>query len=254
MRLSVAVACVLALTAAADAQTHKRSKKREARALQHETKKHAQTVHQHAVIRGPVSGQSIGAPWSGELRQATALPDGDGYVIRHPSRRFGTQTTIDFVQHAIEETKDAFPDTHVLAIGDISQEHGGRITEHNSHQSGRDVDIGLFYDEQPDGYPASFIHATRDNLDFAATFKLLMSFVDTANEDGGAQMVFLDYEVQGLLYNWALDHGYSEERLARIFQYGHGRGASEGFVRHWPNHDNHMHVRFKCSRSDDSCE
>jgi murein endopeptidase len=249
-----AVSCLLLVSSIADARTHKRSKKREARALQHDAKKHNKIVHEHAAVRGPVSGQSIGAPWNGELHQPTALPDGEGYVIRHPSRRFGTATTIEYVERAIAEAKDAFPDTHVLAIGDISAEHGGRITEHNSHQSGRDVDIGLFYDDKPEGYPASFVHATADNLDYAATFKLLLSFVETAHEDGGAQMIFLDYDVQGLLYNWAVDHGFSEEQLGKIFQFAHGRGASEGFVRHWPNHDNHMHVRFKCGRADDSCE
>jgi hypothetical protein len=67
-------------------------------------------------------------------------------------------------------------------------------------------------------------------------------------------MVFLDFEVQGILYAWAKDHGVSERRLERIFQYPHGRGASEGIVRHEPNHDNHMHVRFQCPSDDRGCQ
>jgi murein endopeptidase len=198
-------------------------------------------------------GQSVGLPWAGRLQHATALPPGDGYLLRRPERAFGTQTTIELTQQAIAETLDAFPDEHVLAIGDISAPSGGTITQHRSHQSGRDIDVGLFYLERPAGYPASFVHADEDNLDCAATFKLLEAFLATADDDGGVQMVFLDFEVQGILYRWALEQGISERRLARIFQYPHGRGSFEGIVRHEPNHDNHMHVRFKCPPDDTAC-
>ncbi|HET9621975.1 MAG TPA: penicillin-insensitive murein endopeptidase, partial [Kofleriaceae bacterium] len=199
-------------------------------------------------------GQSLGEPWAGRLQHATELPPGDGYVIRHPSRAFGTSTTIELVQRAIDDTLEAFPDEHVLAIGDISAETGGPISQHRSHQAGRDIDVGLFYQEQPDGYPESFVRANEDNLDCPATFKLLESFLASENDDGGVQMIFLDFDVQGILYRWAVDHGVSERRLARIFQYPHGRGSSAGLVRHWPAHDNHMHVRFKCQDADSSCD
>jgi hypothetical protein len=198
-------------------------------------------------------GQSFGAPWAGRLQHASALPPGEGYFIRRPERAYGTQTTIDLTERAIGETLDAFPDEHILAIGDISAPSGGTITQHRSHQSGRDIDVGLFYREKPAGYPASFIHADEDNLDCAATFKLLESFLATAGDDGGVQMIFLDFDVQGILYDWALDHGVSERRLERIFQYPHGRGSAEGIVRHEPNHDNHMHVRFQCPADDTGC-
>ena len=132
-------------------------------------------------------------------------------------------------------------------------ERGGQITEHHSHQSGRDVDIGLFYKKKPAGYPENFVSATADNLDCAATWKLVSAFAARADRDGGTQVMFLDFRVQGLLYKWAKAHGVSEERLERIFQFPHGRGASDGLVRHEPNHDNHLHVRFKCSARDTSC-
>ncbi|HEX2687736.1 MAG TPA: penicillin-insensitive murein endopeptidase [Kofleriaceae bacterium] len=209
--------------------------------------------HDHLEPRDIARGQSIGAPWAGRLQHPAQLPPGDGYHIRRPARSFGTEPTIEFIERAIGNTLDAFPDAHVLAIGDLSAASGGQITEHRSHQSGRDVDIGLFYKEQPAGYPASFVHASEDNLDCAATFKLLESFLSTANEDGGVQMVFLDFEVQGILYHWAREHGVSERRLERIFQYPHGRGASGGLVHHEPNHDNHMHVRFQCPGDDTAC-
>jgi hypothetical protein len=207
----------------------------------------------HIETRELARGQSVGAPWDGRLQRATQLPPGDGYHIRHPARSFGTETTIELARRAIGDTLEVFPDEHVLAIGDLSAESGGQITEHRSHQSGRDVDVGLFYNEQPAGYPAGFVHADEDNLDCAATFKLLESFLATTNDDGGVQVIFLDFGVQGILYAWARDHGVSERRLERIFQYPHGRGSSEGLVRHEPNHDNHMHVRFQCQSDDTAC-
>lgn len=235
-----------------------RSRRRSTASDDHKTKQRAarlRTLREHERFepRQIAHGQSVGVPWSGRLQHASALPPGDGYFIRRPERAWGTQTTIELTERAIGETLDAFPDEHILAIGDISAPSGGTITQHRSHQSGRDIDVGLFYREKPAGYPASFIHADEDNLDCAATFKLLESFLATADDDGGVQMIFLDFDVQGILYDWALDHGISERRLERIFQYPHGRGSGDGIVRHEPNHDNHMHVRFKCPADDTGC-
>ena len=241
-----------------DASKDARRTRRPAQHDDHTSKKRAARLRtlrerDHVEPRLVGHGQSVGLPWAGRLQHATALPPGDGYLLRRPERAFGTQTTIELTQQAIAETLDAFPDEHVLAIGDISAPSGGTITQHRSHQSGRDIDVGLFYLEKPAGYPASFVHADEDNLDCAATFKLLEAFLATADDDGGVQMVFLDFEVQGILYRWALEQGISERRLARIFQYPHGRGSFEGIVRHEPNHDNHMHVRFKCPPDDTGC-
>jgi hypothetical protein len=227
---------------------HTKAKKSSARAVRISSAR-----REHIEPRVAAQGQSVGAPWAGRLQHATQLPPSDGYHIRRPQRSFGTETTIELIERAIGDTLEAFPDQHVLAIGDISAPTGGSITEHHSHQSGRDADIGLFYKEQPAGYPASFIHADEGNLDCAATFKLLESFLATADEDGGVQVVFLDFDVQGILYSWALEQGISERRLERIFQYPHGRGSPAGLVRHEPNHDNHMHVRFKCAGDDAAC-
>jgi hypothetical protein len=64
--------------------------------------------------------------------------------------------------------------------------------------------------------------------------------------------MFLDFKVQGLLYEWAKEHDVDEDVLDKLFQYPH-RGASTGLVRHEPNHDNHLHVRFKCPNRDSAC-
>jgi murein endopeptidase len=237
------------------AKANKSPKRHVAGPKQRAARLHATREHDRERVepRGPALGQSVGAPWAGRLQHATQLPPGDGYYIRRPYRAYGTETTIELTRRAIAETLDGYPDEHVLAIGDISAPSGGTITEHRSHQSGRDIDVGLYYLDKPAAYPASFVHADADNLDCAATFKLLESFLATAEDDGGVQMIFLDFDVQGILYDWAREQGVSERRLERIFQYPHGRDSSLGLVRHEPNHDNHMHVRFQCPAEDPAC-
>jgi hypothetical protein len=204
------------------------------------------------VIRGPVEGQSLGQPWQGKLHDASQLPDGEGYVIRRPWRSFGTRTTVDFIHAAVTDLHEQFPEAHAIAIGDISQEDGGQITQHRSHQSGRDVDIGLVYKTKPASYPEDFVTATAENLDCEATYALVNEFAETAREDGGVQVIFLDYNVQGLLYRWAKEHGEDESILEHLFQYP-DRNNGSALVRHVANHDNHIHVRFKCPVSDSSC-
>ncbi len=255
MRSLVLVIVVLALavtTSVGDARgrrpaKHAKSKKRVATDLE------VDRIEAASIPTARARGQSFGVPWSGHLDRPTRLRGGDGYVIRHPWRAFATRTTVDHIREAVTDTLERFPHAHVLAIGDLSAEHGGAITDHHSHQSGRDADIGLIYKAKPAGYPQSFVSADADNLDRAATWKLVSEFAATADQDGGAQVMFLDFEVQGLLYKWAKDHGVSLKRLDRIFQFPHGRGANDGLVRHEPNHDNHLHVRFKCARADVDC-
>jgi hypothetical protein len=198
-------------------------------------------------------GQSIGAPWAGKLERSTKFRAPARTHVRRPHRAFGTRTTVDHVRRAIIATLETFPKVHALAIGDFSAQRGGWISDHSSHQSGRDVDLGLFFKKKPAGYPASFIDADEDTLHKAATWNLIANLAATSGEDGGVHIMFLDFDLQGVIYDWALENGVSEKRLNRIFQYPHGRGASAGLIRHEPNHGDHLHVRFRCAAADTTC-
>jgi LysM repeat protein len=201
----------------------------------------------------PITGQSVGLPWRGRLRDPDRLSEGEGYLLRRPHRTYGTKTTVAHVERALAELRQKFPRLHTLAIGDLSSERGGRISEHRSHQSGRDIDLGLCFFEKPEGYPQHFVAATEDTLDPGATWALVSALVDTAEHDGGLAVIFLDYGVQGILYRWALAEGVDQDRLTRIFQYPRGRHASAGLVRHAPNHADHIHARFRCASDETGC-
>ncbi len=200
-----------------------------------------------------VAGQSVGQPWSGTLRRATRLPQGKGYLIRRPQRAYGAAHVVGRVRDAIASVRGDHRRLHTLAIGDLSAKRGGSISEHRSHQSGRDLDIGFYFKRKPAAYPSSFVTATAANLDRAATWDLLVAFARTADDAGGVQAIFVDYDVQGLLYDWAASRGVDEGYLDRLFQYPEGKSSGDGLVRHEPHHDDHFHIRFKCPPGDAGC-
>lgn len=180
----------------------------------------------------------------GNLDGAEHLEPGDGYYIRRPTRAYGAPYVVEYLRGAVAEVRALYPDVPTLAIGDLSAEHGGALAGHVSHRGGRDVDVGFY-----------FHHAARDfedaakDLDLEATWALLAAFARTADRDDGVQIIFLDYAVQKRLYAFAKARGTPDDELAFLFQYPAGKDAQTGLVRHWPNHANHMHVRFKAAAS-----
>ena len=190
---------------------------------------------------------SIGAPWDGELAGGEQLPRADGIHLRRPERAYGASHVVDHLRHSIAEVRALYPHVHTLAIGDLSAEHGGKLAAHRSHQSGLDVDVGFYFKRVPEGYPDRFAPAD-DDLDLQATWALLTAFARTTDLDDGVDVMFLDYALQKRLYAWALKRGTPEEDLAHLFQYPHGKDSHAGVIRHWPNHADHVHVRFKDRR------
>lgn len=200
-----------------------------------------------------VEGQSVGRPTRGKLVDGAQLPRDPGYYRRHLDRIFAAQHVVDHLHRAIAATRALHPRAHRLAIGDLSRKEGGRLSGHKSHQSGRDVDLGLYFEHAPAGYPEEFVEAERGRLDEAATWDLVRELAATAAHPGGVDRIFLDYRVQGALYDAARAAGVGERQLEDIFQYPDGKYAKHGIVRHEPAHSDHLHVRFKCPEGDPIC-
>lgn len=205
-----------------------------------------------SIAATPRRGQSIGKPWAGKLKQPARLVDGRGYHVRRPARAYGATHVVRTVERAIRAVRKRFPRVHTLAIGDLSAKKGGAISEHRSHQSGRDIDLGFYFKKKPKGYPASFVGHDEATLDLAATWALLYAFARTADSPGGVQAIFVDYDVQEKLYEWALDHNVPKDYLDKIFQYPNPGGS--GLVRHVDNHHDHFHIRFQCPANDAGCD
>ena len=93
----------------------------------------------------PQMGGSVGLPYRGVLTAPVPLPrKGPGFVnIKAPGHHYGTQALVDAVQYAAAEVERQLPGPPVQ-VGDLSGKRGGKIPNHNSHRSGRDVDF-IFY-------------------------------------------------------------------------------------------------------------
>jgi murein endopeptidase len=161
---------------------------------------------------------SIGLPYSGRLVHGTQLPvDAADWATwdpvtdstpNRPNRLYGNEHTIRTIVSVITAYRSAHPRAPRVVVGDISYEGGGRMDEHVSHQNGLDVDV---YYPRRDGHLSAPIATSQ--IDHRLAQDLLDRFVAA-----GAQVVFVGYST-GL------------------------RGPS-GVVVPYPNHENHMHVRF----------
>lgn len=190
---------------------------------------------------------SVGSPTRGSLDNGRALPkEGPGWVHRG-ARPYGTDETVLLLTWALAEVGRAFPGTAAIVIGDLSQDGGGRIRPHRSHQSGRDVDVGYY---RADNQLTRGFEVVDDaTLDAEKTWFLLERLLLT----GLVQYVFIDRTLQALLFDAASDAGWPPEDLARLFHYprtGHAGGA---IIRHAPGHKNHFHIRFQCPSDDEEC-
>jgi hypothetical protein len=161
---------------------------------------------------------SVGLWWSGRLIAGTRLPvEGPDWVTWNPvtdsvpnapRRLYGNERTIRTIVSVIEAYREANPQAPRVVVGDISFESGGPMDAHVSHQNGLDVDI---YYPRLDGVLRA--PPSPEAIDRRLAQDLLDRFLAA-----GATIVFVGYST-GL-------HG-----PARV-------------VVPYPNHENHMHVRF----------
>ena len=184
--------------------------------------------------------ESIGSPNGGRLRDGFEL-DREGRGWRQRGKRpFGTDELVAAIVWAIAHVRAQYPATVPVFIGDLSQEGGGRVSPHRSHQSGRDVDIGYFV---RGNRPAKrFVDVTPETMDVEKTWALLEGFLST----GMIQYVFIDYALQGVLYEEARSLGWDDGVLNQIFQFPRGSTERVGIIRHARGHDDHFHLRIHC--------
>lgn len=158
-----------------------------------------------------------GSATAGWLVRGVQLPKkGPGFYTYNPytqtypnaaERRYGTAQLIRHVIAAGKWWNRRYPNQPRLGIGDLSRRGGGRFDLHVSHQNGLDVDVRL---------------PRRDG------------------KEGPANPSNYDRELTQQLVNFMLDRG------ATYIFYGPNLRVSgpRSRVMVWPNHDDHLHVRF----------
>lgn len=200
--------------------------------------------------RDPVSpSEAIGPTNRGVLENGVQLPPHRGYRVRSPSRAYGTEETTRWIIEAFDAVASKFKQPKVVRIHDISDRDGGRLRDHKSHQNGRDADIS-YYQESCSSSGCRFAQFKSSELDVARQWALLEHWL----RHGQAEVIFIDYRLQAKLYRYAKRKGVPKTLLDRWIQYPRGRYEPEGVIRHYPNHDDHLHVRFVCPYSDLRCK
>jgi murein endopeptidase len=178
---------------------------------------------------------SIGAPGSAILLNAVALPPGPRGEIAASAEIWGTSETMASIETAIGKVHELFPSAPPIVIGDISDPDGGRLKRHESHQGGRDADLGFYFRDRQELW---FAPGTAANLDLPRNWALVRALVTCTD----VETILLDTRIQRVLYKYALSISEDKDWLDRVFQYS--RGSGNAVVKHVPGHRNHYHVRF----------
>ncbi len=132
---------------------------------------------------------SIGKPNFGQLMNGVQPNESPLYRLVDPNHAWGTEETVNYLCHALSVVARQHPGTPTVDIGHLSARFGGPLRPHRSHQSGRDVDLGLYYRNVGTRW---YTHATRDTLDVPRTWTLIRTLVT----DTDIEMILLDQSLQ----------------------------------------------------------
>jgi penicillin-insensitive murein endopeptidase len=170
---------------------------------------------------------SIGPANDGKLTRGVPLPEGRGWLLPEDrGRAFATAETIASVVAALEAYVRRFPDAEPIQVGELSARRGGEIYGHQSHQSGRDIDIRLIKNADGDGFDAQ------------KNWFLVKTLIDA----GDVHSIFLNRTEQPWLLEAAVED-VGETSAEKYFE----------LISHEPGHTIHMHVRFVCPDKDKRC-
>lgn len=180
---------------------------------------------------------SIGFTDSGRMINAEQFPEGAAWTVVSPPHAWAVREVIEFVTAAIEAVAAEHPDSPRLRVNHLSSKDGGHLRPHKSHQSGRDVDLALYYrGDIPPGW-----RGKRENvIDPARNWSLIRALVTLTD----VQVILLDKRLQKVIYDHALAAGEDREWLDSLFSIRGGRA-----VQHAKRHYDHYHVRFYAPRS-----
>lgn len=198
---------------------------------------------------------SVGMPHHGVQTESVELPSaGAGFVRYRPKgqNHWGRPRLVSALERAASAVDSELPGGAPLVVGDLGAKAGGKIPGHNSHRSGRDVDL-LFYVTTPAGAPLrnpGFLHFEADalavepetgdylRLDLPRQWLLIQKLV--TDPELGVQFVFVSRPLEALLIDYARARGEPLELLYR---------AQTVMLQPADSlpHDDHLHVRIACS-------
>lgn len=202
----------------------------------------------------PSLGGSVGVPHQGVLTESLELPNGGPGFRRyrpHGTAHFGLPRLVRGLEQAALTVAQERPGEARLVIGDLSGETGGKIPRHNSHRTGRDVDL-LFYMVSPEGIPVEnpgFISLSPDGfvklqdgrylrLDIERQWLLIRTLL--SDPELRVQFLFISRDLEALIIQYALAKETDLELVSRA------QTVMVQPVDSLP-HDDHIHMRIACA-------
>jgi murein endopeptidase/LysM repeat protein len=176
---------------------------------------------------------SIGSPSAGALVGGVQLPERPYWRCMMPEEEWGTTETIAYLEAAFTAFSRRQPNSQPLPIGDISAPGGGPLLPHRSHQSGRDVDLGLYYRDNSPWYA----RARPSNFDVHRNWDLVRALITETD----VEMIFLDRTLISMLREHAESQREDSDWIRAVFV---GTGRRGPLLRHARGHSTHLHVRF----------
>jgi penicillin-insensitive murein endopeptidase len=220
------------------------------------------------IIAGPVrtaaavdSARSVGWVYRGHLEGGVRLDESEHvhHVERftEDDRHYGTPGLVGLLRRAARKVAQAHGPAR-LNVGELSQEGGGDVVGHRSHENGRDVDVG-FYLVDDDGNPVEPERFVRINgsghggdgtqrvtFDSARNWAFIEALV--TDTETPVQMIFVHRRIRRRLVRWARRHHVDPETVERAEW---TMVPPHGVARH----DDHFHVRVYCDPDHrDVCE
>ncbi len=198
---------------------------------------------------------SVGLPYHGVQTDAVELPmRSPGFVRLRPKgeNHFGRPRLVAALSEVAKRIEEQLPGGPPLVIGDLGAEWGGKIPRHNSHRTGRDVDL-LWFLMTPTQIPIvnpGFVHLGPDGLaplygtgqyvqlDIEREWLLVRELLNSP--EIGVQFLFVSEPVEGLLIEHARARGEPAELIWRAETVMLQPGDSAP-------HDDHLHLRIACS-------
>jgi len=187
---------------------------------------------------------------SGTLQDAFVLRSNDVLVTVRPHTH-GTRELVGLLERAAEAVAREAAGSR-LAVGDLSAPGGGPLTPHDSHQSGRDADLGFYMIEDGKPLPQAMFQRVRQDgsalrgerrfvFDDGRNWSLLVALVDDPTAE--VQYVMLAPHIRARLLVYARAIGASDDQVRRV-------EVVTAPMRDSDAHDKHFHVRIYCSVGD----
>ena len=201
-------------------------------------------------------GQAFGVYDDGHLEQPDSIPPlGQGFlkIFQDRNRGYGSLDLLSVIQAAAKEIHRDIPAAEVLQIGDVAAKTGGQLGGHASHQNGLDADIVYFKKDHrvmpttgsspgATGFDVDFVDrkgGITSNFDIDANWRFIQILSSTNRID----RIFADQTIKREFCRYAVAKGMRGEWKETLRK-----------IRHWPNHQDHMHVRLTCPPNSKKCE